>query len=77
MKPAQSFSNSSSPYDNAVAESFINNTKREEYYRSNYKSEREFKKRIENYVIFYNAKRPHTALNNKRPNQVEESFQQG
>jgi transposase InsO family protein len=73
---SQSLSNPGSPYDNAVAESFFNTIKREEYYRSNYKSEREFKECIENYVIFYNTSRPHISLNHQRPDQVEGSFQQ-
>ena len=47
----QSFSHTGTPIDNAVNESFFSNLKREEIYRHDYRSEREFKKRIANYIM--------------------------
>ena len=43
----QSFPKSGSPHDNAVAEAFFANMKKEELYRTNYKSERELCKAID------------------------------
>lgn len=45
--------------------------KREEIYRNQYKSETQFVKSIENYVEFYNNRRPHRTLNYKTPDQFE------
>lgn len=59
------------PYDNSVMESFFASIKKEEVYRKKYSSEVEFKKAINEYVIFYNTKRPHATLNYKTPDQVE------
>ncbi len=70
----QSFSNSGRPHDNAVAESFFASFKREELYRKNYSSEKEFKQGIDSYIVFYNQQRPHRTLKNKTPNQVEIEF---
>lgn len=55
----QSFSQPHTPHDNAVMESFFSNLKREELYRKEYHSEREFRKGVEQYMLFYNEKRPH------------------
>lgn len=70
-KVVQSFSKSGRPHDNAVAESFFASMKREEIYRNQYKSETQFVKSIENYVEFYNNRRPHRTLNYKTPDQFE------
>ena len=43
-KVVQSFSKSGQPHDNAVMESFFASMKREEIYRTQYKSEQQFKK---------------------------------
>ncbi|MCR5652206.1 MAG: integrase core domain-containing protein [Ruminococcus sp.] len=59
----QSFSKTHTPYDNAVSESFFSTMKREELYRAKYKSEREFKQAVSDYITFYNEKRPHKYLN--------------
>jgi len=61
-KVVQSFSKSGSPHDNAVAEAFFASLKKEELYRTNYQSEHEFRKSIENYILFYNIERPHRTL---------------
>lgn len=70
----QSFSRTSSPYDNAVCESFFSNFKQEELYRYEYKTAEEMKRRINKYMIFYNEKRPHSMLRYKTPNKVEEQY---
>lgn len=70
----QSFSRSGKPHDNAVAEAFFSSLKKEEYYRRNYKSEREFFESIEKYIVFYNTERPHGTLANKTPEQFETTW---
>lgn len=70
-KVVQSFSKSGNPYDNAVAEAFFASMKKEEIYRTIYSSERQFYERIDNYIRFYNSKRPHKTLNYKTPDQFE------
>ena len=45
--------------------------KREELYRTKYHSEWEFKKAIDDYMVFYNEKRHHAKLKYKTPNQKE------
>lgn len=69
----QSFSNTGRPHDNAVAEAFFSGMKREELYRRNYQSEADFKRSVDEYIIFYNTKRPHSALNYRCPDQIEET----
>ena len=63
----QSFSPSGSPHHNAVMESFFSSVKREELYRTNYRSVQEFKERLSRYIEFYNTTCPHTTLNFKTP----------
>ena len=46
----QSFSYPGRPVDNAVAESFFANLKREELYRRDYRSEREFREAVSEYI---------------------------
>ena len=70
----QSFSNTGEPHDNAVAESFFSCMKREKLYRWNYSSVAAFKKSVDTYISFYNTKRPHSTLNFKSPNQMEEAY---
>ena len=70
----QSFSDSGRPHDNAVAESFFASFKKEELYRKNYSSEKEFKQGVDSYIIFYNQQRPHRTLKNQTPEQVEAAF---
>ena len=45
-----------------------------ELYRWRYRSERELKERIMEYVDFYNNIRPHEKLQYKTPAQVEEEY---
>ena len=56
----QSFSKKGNPYDNAVCESFFSTLKREEFYRTKYKSERHFKESLKEYMEFYKCVRPHS-----------------
>lgn len=67
----QSFSRPHTPIDNAVAESFFANLKREEIYRHEYRSEREFRDRIDKYINNYNRSRPHRHNNYKSPDEKE------
>ncbi len=71
-----SYSRPSTPYDNAVIESFFNTLKREEIYRTNYRSERDFIKSLQTYMITYNSVRPHEALAYATPNEVEQNYYQ-
>ena len=70
----QSFSRACVPYDNSVMESFFGTLKREELYRTKYRSEREFKAAVDEYIEFYNMKRPHKKLQYKTPAQKETEF---
>ncbi len=70
-KIVQSFSKSGSPHDNAVAESFFASMKREEIYRTQYKSEHQFRESIDHYIDFYNTQRPHSTLAYKTPDKFE------
>lgn len=70
-KVAQSFSKPGSPYDNAVAESFFASMKKEEFYRTIYKSERQFCESVNIYIRFYNTRRPHSTLSYKTPDRFE------
>lgn len=75
-KVVQSFSNSGSPYDNAVAEAFFSAMKKEELYRTIYKLERQFCESVDNYIRFYNTERPHSTLNYKTPNKFEMQYEE-
>lgn len=74
LKITQSFSNAGTPHDNAVMESFFAVFKKEEFYRSAYRSEAELRKKVDKYIAFYNQKRPHTTLNLQTPEQYEDAF---
>lgn len=67
----QSLSKPGTPHDNAVAESFFASFKKEELYRTNYRSEAELRKCIADYMAFYNESRPHGALHYKTPSGLE------
>ncbi|RGQ35891.1 IS3 family transposase [[Clostridium] leptum] len=70
----QSFSASGRPCDNAVAETFFATFKKEEAYRRTYSSEQDYRKSVEQYIEFYNEKRPHRSLAYKTPAHFEELF---
>lgn len=48
--------------------------KREELYRTKYKSEKEFRQAVDKYILFYNTKRPHKKLQYKTPEQKEHEY---
>lgn len=72
----QSFSNPGTPHDNAVAETFFSTLKKEELYRTNYRSEAELKACVAAYMEFYNERRPHQALRYKTPVQMERAYRE-
>lgn len=67
----QSFSRSHAPYDNSVIESFFKSMKAEKLYRTDFRSEREFKEAIKSYIHHYNSNRPHSTLRYKTPDEYE------
>lgn len=69
-----SFSRAHVPYDNSVIESFFSSMKREELYRTKYRSESDFRSAVDKYIVFYNTKRPHKKLQYKTPEQKEEEY---
>lgn len=70
----QSYSNVGKPHDNAVVESFFASLKKEELYRSRYKSEAELRESLYRYVSFFNTIRLHKFLQYKTPDQAEDAF---
>lgn len=70
----QSFFKAHIPYDNSVMESFFSNLKREELYRTKYRSENEFRAAVDKYMDFYNEQRPHTKNGYKTPLRKELDF---
>ncbi len=70
----QSFSKPGTPYDNSVVESFFATLKREELYRTKYRSKNEFKTSLDEYIIFYNTKRIHTNNAYKTPDEKEAEY---
>lgn len=69
-----SFSRAHIPYDNSVIESFFSNLKREELYRTKYRSENEFRTVIGTYMVFYNEQRPHAKNGYKTLFKKEQNF---
>ena len=74
LKITQSFSRAYTPYDNAVIENFFGSLKKEELYRRRYRSERELKECVKEFITFYNERRPHEKLNYQTPNEVEAAY---
>ena len=74
LKVTQSFSRAYTPYDNSVVESFFSSLKREELYRTKYRSDKEFKKAVDDYMVFYNSQRPHSNNNYRTPNAKEAEY---
>ena len=48
--------------------------KREELYRTKYRSENELKNGIDDYMIFYNKQRPQSKIRYKTPKQFEAEY---
>lgn len=69
-----SFSRPYVPYDNSVVESFFASLKREELYRTKYRSESEFMLAFSDYMDFFNTKRPHRKLQYRTPEQKEHDY---
>lgn len=68
----QSFSKKGCPYDNACIESFHSSIKKEEIYRSTYRTFSEANMAIFKYIEgWYNRKRLHSSLNYITPHQCE------
>ena len=76
LQITHSFSRAYVPYDNSVMESFFASLKREELYRKKYRSEKEFYKAVDDYIEFYNERRPHAKLQYKTPNQKEREYKE-
>ena len=74
LRVTQSFSKAHVPYDNSVMESFCASLKREELYRTKYRSEYEFRTAVDKYMIFYNESRPHAKNGYKTPNKKESEY---
>lgn len=70
----QSFSNPGNPYNNSVMESFFKSMKTEKLYRTDFRSEREFRIAVKEYIEFYNEKRPHSVLRYRTPNKCEDEY---
>ena len=70
----QSFSRAHVPYDNSVMESFFASMKREELYRTKYRSEQELRAAIAEYIKFYNETRPHAKNGYKTPAKKEQEY---
>ena len=68
---SQSFSKTGWPYDNAICESTFASLKKEEIHRFIYKDFNELKDSIDEYVHFFNYRRPHASLNYKTPSEFE------
>ncbi len=69
-----SFSRAYVPYVNSVVESFFASMKSEELYRTRYRSEKELRTAIDNYINWLNTKRPHAKLHYKTPLAKETEF---
>ena len=69
-----SFSRAHVPYDNSVMESFFASMKREELYRTKYRSEQELRAAIAEYIKFYNETRPHAKNGYKTPFKKEQEY---
>lgn len=74
LKVTQSFSAPGCPYDNAVAEAFFRTIKAEEIARHQYKTEKELRDSVAEYIDFFNNRRPHQKFGYRTPNQVESDY---
>ena len=60
--------------DNICIERFWRTIKYEEIYLNDYKSMSELRYSIDNYIVKYNSRRLHSAIGNKTPNEIYDSF---
>lgn len=70
----RSFSRPYVSYDNSVIESFFASLKREELYRKKYRTEGELFQALNDYMDFYNTRRPHAKIQYKTPEQKEREY---
>lgn len=70
----QSFSRLGTPNDNAVSEAFFAILKKEELYRKDYRSERDFRQSVDKFIIKFNTERPHGFNKNQPPIKVEDAY---
>lgn len=70
----QTFSRPSKPYDNSIIEAFFKSLKSEKLYRIQFRSERELKEAVKEYVEHYNSRRPHEFLNYRSPDAYEMNY---
>ena len=73
----QSLSNPGTPYDNAVAEAFFSILKREELSHNWYNTPEDLENTLQEYIDFFNRKRPHRKLKLQMPDQFEENYMAG
>ena len=73
-KVRQSFSAPGNPHDNAVAESFFKNFRAECTYVNEFNSVTDMRKKIAEYINFYNCLRPHNKLKGLTPDEFEEEY---
>ncbi len=77
LNVVQSFSRKGYPFDNACCECFFKYLKKEETNRRIYRSLAELQLSVFEYIEgYYNAKRPHSTLNMRTPNEVEDLYWQ-
>ena len=62
------------PYNNSVMESFFKSLKTEKLYRTDFRSKKEFRTAVKEYISFYNEKWPHSVLRYRTPNKCEEEY---
>ena len=55
-------------------ESFFKSMKTEKLYRTDFRSEREIREAIKDYVHNYNSKRPHSVINYRTPDAYESDY---
>lgn len=55
-------------------ESFFKSMKTERLYRTDYRSEREFRESIREYINYYNNDRPHSVLRYQTPEYFESKY---
>ena len=73
----QSLSNPGTPHDNAVAEAFFSILKREELSHNWYNTPEDLENTLQEYIDFFNRKRPHRKLELQTPDQFEENYMAG
>ena len=59
---------------NSVMESFFKSMKTEKLYRTDFRSEREIREAIRDYVHYYNSKRPHSVIQYRTPDAYEADY---